>query len=67
MREKRTDELYAMKGNRAITPDCDFTDPRAPVLSKREMIQRKKIKRALTEQDILATANHPFIVTLYDS
>jgi len=31
------------------------------------MIQRKKIKRALTEQDILATANHPFIVTLYHS
>ncbi|THV03268.1 Pkinase-domain-containing protein [Dendrothele bispora CBS 962.96] len=37
------------------------------VLSKKEMIQRKKIKRALTEQDILATANHPFIVTLYHS
>lgn len=31
------------------------------------MIQRKKIKRALTEQDILATANHPFIVTLHHS
>ncbi|EIM88225.1 Pkinase-domain-containing protein [Stereum hirsutum FP-91666 SS1] len=37
------------------------------VLSKKEMIQRKKIKRALTEQDILATANHPFIVTLHHS
>lgn len=37
------------------------------VLSKREMIERKKIKRALTEQEILATANHPFIVTLYHS
>ncbi|KII95354.1 hypothetical protein PLICRDRAFT_97679 [Plicaturopsis crispa FD-325 SS-3] len=37
------------------------------VLSKKEMIERKKIKRALTEQDILATANHPFIVTLYHS
>ncbi|KIL68139.1 hypothetical protein M378DRAFT_22242 [Amanita muscaria Koide BX008] len=37
------------------------------VLSKQEMIERKKIKRALTEQDILATANHPFIVTLYHS
>ncbi|KAK7470832.1 serine/threonine protein kinase, AGC [Stygiomarasmius scandens] len=37
------------------------------VLSKKEMIQRKKIKRALTEQEILATANHPFIVTLYHS
>ncbi|TFK56124.1 Pkinase-domain-containing protein [Heliocybe sulcata] len=37
------------------------------VLSKKEMVQRKKIKRALTEQEILATANHPFIVTLYHS
>ncbi|KAF5333495.1 hypothetical protein D9611_002320 [Ephemerocybe angulata] len=37
------------------------------VLSKREMIERKKIKRALTEQEILATANHPFIVTLHHS
>lgn len=38
-----------------------------PVLSKKEVIERKKIKRALTEQEILATANHPFIVTLYHS
>jgi protein-serine/threonine kinase len=37
------------------------------VLSKKEMIQRKKIKRALTEQEILASANHPFIVTLHHS
>lgn len=37
------------------------------VLSKKEMIARKKIKRALTEQEILATSNHPFIVTLYHS
>jgi hypothetical protein len=37
------------------------------VLSKKEIIERKKIKRALTEQEILATANHPFIVTLYHS
>ncbi|KAF8631150.1 hypothetical protein AX15_002496 [Amanita polypyramis BW_CC] len=37
------------------------------VLSKKEMIERKKVKRALTEQEILATANHPFIVTLYHS
>ncbi|KAJ7368134.1 Pkinase-domain-containing protein [Mycena albidolilacea] len=37
------------------------------VLSKKEVIERKKIKRALTEQEILATANHPFIVTLYHS
>ena len=39
----------------------------ATVLSKKEMIERKKIKRTLTEQEILATANHPFIVTLYHS
>ncbi len=31
------------------------------------MIARKKIKRALAEQEILATANHPFIITLYHS
>ncbi|EMD40561.1 hypothetical protein CERSUDRAFT_45092 [Gelatoporia subvermispora B] len=37
------------------------------VLSKKEMIERRKIKRALTEQEILATANHPFIVTLHHS
>ena len=37
------------------------------VLSKREMIKRNKIKRALAEQEILATSNHPFIVTLYHS
>ncbi|KAJ1742122.1 serine/threonine protein kinase, AGC [Coemansia sp. RSA 989] len=35
------------------------------VLSKAEMIRRNKIKRVLAEQEILATANHPFIVTLY--
>ncbi|CEP08394.1 hypothetical protein [Parasitella parasitica] len=35
------------------------------VLSKKEMIKRNKIKRALAEQEILTTSNHPFIVTLY--
>lgn len=37
------------------------------VLSKKEMVERNKIKRALAEQEILATLNHPFIVTLYHS
>ncbi|KAJ3027490.1 serine/threonine protein kinase, AGC, partial [Rhizophlyctis rosea] len=37
------------------------------VLSKQEMIKRNKIKRVLAEQEILATSNHPFIVTLYHS
>ncbi|KAF5001985.1 hypothetical protein FDECE_10787 [Fusarium decemcellulare] len=37
------------------------------ILSKKEMIKRNKIKRALAEQEILATSNHPFIVTLYHS
>ncbi|ORY85608.1 hypothetical protein BCR37DRAFT_391377 [Protomyces lactucae-debilis] len=37
------------------------------VLSKSEMIKRNKIKRALAEQEILATSNHPFIVTLHHS
>lgn len=31
------------------------------------MIRRNKIKRALAEQEILTTSNHPFIVTLYHS
>ncbi|ODQ66372.1 Pkinase-domain-containing protein [Nadsonia fulvescens var. elongata DSM 6958] len=37
------------------------------VLNKTEMIKRNKVKRALTEQEILSTSNHPFIVTLYHS
>lgn len=37
------------------------------VLSKKEMIERNKIKRVLAEQEILSTSNHPFIVTLYHS
>ncbi|CAA91206.1 Serine/threonine-protein kinase ppk14 [Schizosaccharomyces pombe] len=37
------------------------------VLSKQEMIKRNKSKRAFAEQHILATSNHPFIVTLYHS
>jgi len=35
------------------------------VLDKKEMIKRNKVKRVLTEREILATADHPFIVTLY--
>ncbi|ELR20463.1 serine/threonine protein kinase (Nrc2), putative [Acanthamoeba castellanii str. Neff] len=37
------------------------------VLDKSEMITRNKVKRALTEREILATSNHPFIVTLHYS
>ncbi|VEU19850.1 DEKNAAC100107 [Brettanomyces naardenensis] len=37
------------------------------ILGKKEMLERKKVKRVLAEQEILATANHPFIVTLYHS
>mmetsp|Transcript_19707 Transcript_19707/g.55411 ORF Transcript_19707/g.55411 Transcript_19707/m.55411 type:complete len:402 (+) Transcript_19707:73-1278(+) len=37
------------------------------ILQKQEMIKRKKVKRALTEREILSTADHPFIVTLYSS
>ncbi|KAJ3211157.1 hypothetical protein HDU82_006577, partial [Entophlyctis luteolus] len=37
------------------------------VLQKKEMVKRNKIKRVLAEQEILVTANHPFIVTLYHS
>ncbi|KAJ3352273.1 hypothetical protein HDU83_008204 [Entophlyctis luteolus] len=37
------------------------------VLQKKEMVKRNKIKRVFAEQEILVTANHPFIVTLYHS
>ncbi|ORZ39197.1 kinase-like domain-containing protein [Catenaria anguillulae PL171] len=37
------------------------------VLSKSEMIKRKKVPRVLTEHDILTSSNHPFLVTLYHS
>jgi len=37
------------------------------VLTKEEMIQRNKVKRVMTEREILATVNHPFIVTMYAS
>ncbi|KAI9146143.1 kinase-like domain-containing protein [Paraphysoderma sedebokerense] len=35
------------------------------VLSKHEMLKRGKIKRVLSEQDVLSSSNHPFIITLY--
>jgi protein-serine/threonine kinase len=68
VREKKTGKLYAMKGAPVHNEILSFHSiyPRT-VLSKKEMIQRKKVKRALTEQEILATANHPFIVTLHHS
>lgn len=31
------------------------------------MIRRNKVKRVLAEQEILSSANHPFIVSLYHS
>jgi len=31
------------------------------------MIARNKVKRVLTEREILATANHPFIITMFAS
>eukprot|EP00189_Rhodosorus_marinus_P009339 CAMPEP_0184752596 /NCGR_PEP_ID=MMETSP0315-20130426/43660_1 /TAXON_ID=101924 /ORGANISM="Rhodosorus marinus, Strain UTEX LB 2760" /LENGTH=495 /DNA_ID=CAMNT_0027231935 /DNA_START=293 /DNA_END=1781 /DNA_ORIENTATION=- len=37
------------------------------VLTKEEMIQRNKVKRVMTEREILATVNHPFIVTMFAS
>lgn len=35
------------------------------VLSKQDMIKRKKVDRVLMEQRILMKMNHPFLVTLY--
>lgn len=78
VRQKSTDKLFAMKGilhySNAMQPyhHCLLTFSLffvfiPSVLSKKEMIKRNKIKRALAEQEILATSNHPFIVTLYHS
>jgi protein-serine/threonine kinase len=68
VREKKSSRLYAMKGELGLFLDVSVlhTNLRI-VLSKKEMIKRNKIKRALAEQEILATSNHPFIVTLYHS
>lgn len=67
VREKKSGRLYAMKGetDNLVCQLCPLI-PRL-VLDKKEMIKRNKIKRALAEQEILATSNHPFIVTLYHS
>ena len=37
------------------------------VLTKKDMISRNKVKRVLTEREILMTADHPYIMTLYAS
>jgi hypothetical protein len=37
------------------------------LIKKYDMVQRNKVKRILTEREILATADHPFIVSLYYS
>ena len=66
VREKKSSRLYAMKGSsESARTICAVLS--SIVLSKKEMIKRNKIKRALAEQEILATSNHPFIVTLYHS
>lgn len=78
VKEKKSSRLYAMKGSFAFSLRISLlvviviahglTNPLFHVvLSKKEMIKRNKIKRALAEQEILATSNHPFIVTLYHS
>jgi len=35
------------------------------IMTKSEMIARNKVKRVLTEREILTTVDHPFIVSLY--
>jgi len=37
------------------------------VLRQEEMISRNKVKRVLTEREVLATAKHPLIISLYYS
>jgi protein-serine/threonine kinase len=66
VKHKVTEKLYALKGNRrGVKSGIPLTI--VIVLSKTEMIKRNKIKRAMAEQTILSTANHPFIVPLYHS
>ncbi|MCJ1438525.1 serine/threonine protein kinase, AGC [Xylographa pallens] len=67
VREKKSSRLYAMKGPNFHPYHRAMALLTSAVLSKKEMIKRNKIKRALAEQEILATSNHPFIVTLYHS
>jgi len=35
------------------------------ILQKKEMVQRKKVKRVLVEREILSIVDHPFIVSLH--
>ena len=37
------------------------------IINKAEMIKRDRVRRVLTEHDILAISNHPFVVTLHYS
>ena len=67
VREKKTAKLFAMKGTIPCALTARNVAEGCTVLSKKEMIKRNKIKRALAEQEILATSNHPFIVTLFHS
>lgn len=72
VKHKETKKLYALKGTDInqiyllfLSLFCSINI--CIVLSKKEMIKRNKIKRAMAEQAILSTANHPFIVPLYHS
>eukprot|EP01104_Vermistella_antarctica_P007510 TRINITY_DN1847_c0_g4_i1.p1 TRINITY_DN1847_c0_g4~~TRINITY_DN1847_c0_g4_i1.p1 ORF type:complete len:443 (+),score=116.17 TRINITY_DN1847_c0_g4_i1:282-1610(+) len=46
-------------------PEVDYYAMK--ILKKQDMIKRNKVKRVMTEREILATADHPFIVTLHYS
>ncbi|KAF3203092.1 hypothetical protein TWF679_010554 [Orbilia oligospora] len=64
---RRTYSSNSIKVRNVEVGPQSFDKIKLLVLSKKEMIKRNKIKRALAEQEILATSNHPFIVTLYHS
>lgn len=71
--ETRTGRLFAMK----VLTKADMIRrkkvPRAPVRSRPGARARcsltvgRQVQRVLTEREVLASANHPFIVTLYRS
>eukprot|EP00128_Syssomonas_multiformis_P016313 Colp12_sorted_trinity150504_noHs@3801 len=50
-----------------VTENTTATPLAMKVLNKAEMLRRNKVKRVLTEREILATVNHPFIVSLFYS
>lgn len=64
VRLKGTDQLYAMK----VLRKADMVRlNKVRVLLMVGILTLLKVKRVLTEREVLGTADHPFIITLYYS